>query len=120
MIIHAWKILHGKCPNDINMVFKDNPRLGNKVVIPPLAKKATALAKTLYDNSFAVKAGRLWNTLPRDVNTQCKLECFKAKLGSFLDSFPDTPPTPGYTASNTNSLIDWFNQRGGPQMARWP
>ena len=120
MIIHAWKILHGICPNDINMVFKDNPRLGNKVVIPPLAKKATALAKTLYDNSFAVKAGRLWNTLPRDVNTQCKLECFKAKLGSFLDSFPDTPPTPGYTASNTNSLIDWFNQRGGPQMARWP
>ncbi|KAL5262155.1 hypothetical protein ACHWQZ_G007751 [Mnemiopsis leidyi] len=120
MIIHVWKILHGVCPNDIKMVFKDNSRLGTKVVVPPLTKTATALAKTLYDNSFGVKAGRLWNTLPRDVNTQCKLECFKAKLGSYLDSFPDNPPTPGYTASNPNSLIDWFSQRGGPQMARWP
>ena len=116
-IIHVWKILHGICPNDINMVFKESPRLGNRVVLPPLTTKATALAKTFYDNSFAVKAGKLWNTLPRDVNTQNKLDSFKAKLGSFMDSFPDTPPTTGYTALNSNSLIDWFSQRGGPQMA---
>jgi hypothetical protein len=38
MIIHVWKILHGVCPNDINMVFKDNPTLGTKVAMPPLAK----------------------------------------------------------------------------------
>ncbi|KAL5258287.1 hypothetical protein ACHWQZ_G008952 [Mnemiopsis leidyi] len=118
MIIHVWKILHGICPNDINMVFKENPRLGNKVVLPPITSRATSLAKTFYDNSFAVKAGKLWNTLPRDVNTQKTLECFKIKLGSYMESFPDNPPTPGYTASNHNSLIDWCSQRGGPQMAR--
>ena len=118
MIIHVWKILQGICPNDINMVFREHPRLGNKVIIPPLAKQAAASAKSCYDNSFAVRAGKLWNLLPRDVNTQNTLEAFKMFLGSFMDSLPDTPPTPGYTATNPNSMIDWCNQRGGPQMAR--
>ena len=116
MIIHVWKILHGICPNDITMVFQERPRIGNRVVLPPLTTKATAIAKTFLDKSFAVKAGKLWDRLPRDVNTQNKLVSFKAKLGSFIDSFPDTPPTSGYTALNSISLIDWFSQRGGPQM----
>ena len=40
------------------MFFKENYRLGTEVV-PPLTKTATALAKTLYDNSFGLKAGKL-------------------------------------------------------------
>ena len=117
MIIHVWKILQGVCPNDINMVFKDNPRLGTKVAIPPLAKQASAMAKSCYDNSFAVRAGKLWNLLPKEVKMMSELESFKVSLGAFMDKVPDTPPTPGYTAVNSNSMIDWCSQRGGPQMA---
>ena len=117
MIIHVWKILQGVCPNDINMVFKDNPRLGTKVAIPPLAKQASAMAKSCYDNSFAVRAGKLWNLLPKEVKMMSELESFKVSLGAFMDKVPDTPPTPGYTAVNSSSMIDWCSQRGGPQMA---
>ena len=52
MIIHVWKILQDISPNDISMVFKESPRLGQRVVIPPLAKQASALAKSCYDNSL--------------------------------------------------------------------
>ena len=117
MIIHVWKILQGICPNDIGMVFRDNPRLGIKIVIPSLNKQATALARSLFDNSFSVRAGKLWNLLPRDLNTQKDLNTFKIALGAFMDKIPDTPPTPGYMAKNSNSMIDWCSQRGGPQMA---
>ena len=117
MIIHVWKILQGISPNDISMVFKESPRLGQRVVIPPLAKQASALAKSCYDNSFAVRAGKLWNLLPREVTLQKELESFKVSLGKFMDSIPDTPPITGYTAMNSNSMIDWCSQRGGPQMA---
>ena len=58
------------------MIFKENPRLGQRVVIPPLAKQASALAKSCYDNSFAVRAGKLWNLLPREVTIQKELESF--------------------------------------------
>ena len=77
----------------------------------------SAASKTCYDSSFAVKAGMLWNTLPKAVNTQGTLERFKSSLGQFLDTIPDKPPTPGYSAENRNSIIDWCNQRGGPQTA---
>ena len=117
MIIHVWKILQGICPNDINMVSKYNPRLGIKIVLPTLNKQASALSKSYYDNSFSVRAGKLWNLLPREVNILTELNKFKTSLGAFMDKIPDTPPTPGYVSKNSNSMIDWCSQRGGPQMA---
>ena len=79
--------------------------------------QASALAKSCHDNSFAVRAGKLWNLLPREVTMQKELESFKVSLGKFMDSIPDTPPITGYkTAMNSNSRIDWCSQRGGPQM----
>ncbi|KAL5263950.1 hypothetical protein ACHWQZ_G005141 [Mnemiopsis leidyi] len=111
-IIHIWKLLHGVCPNDIKMEFKEHPRLGFKVLLPTLNRQSSNAAKTCYDNSFAVRAGRLWNTLPKDVNTKKTLESFKAALEVFLETIPDMPPTPGYSTPNSNSIIDWCNQRG--------
>ncbi|KAL5256922.1 hypothetical protein ACHWQZ_G012005 [Mnemiopsis leidyi] len=119
-IIHIWKLLHGVCPNDIKMEFKEHPHLGFKVLLPTLNRQSSNAAKTCYDNSFAVRAGRLWNTLPKDVNTKKTLESFKAALEVFLETIPDMPPTPGYSTPNSNSIIDWCNQRGGPQMVRRP
>ena len=64
-----------------------------------------------YENSFAVSATKLWNLLPAKVNTQTELEPFKVALGTFLKSFPDTPPTDGYTSATSNSLLEWNLQK---------
>ena len=81
--------------------------MGVKVILPSLSKKASAAAaRSTYDHSFAVRAGRLWNVLPRIVNTQKTLASFKIYLGNFLDILPDKPPSPGYSAENSNSIIE--------------
>ena len=120
MIIHVWKLLNKRAPNDINMEFNYNKRLGTKVRLPAFNKKAPLSAVTLYDSSFAVHAGKLWNTLPEDITAITLLDSFKIYLGKFLRQFPDRPPVKGYTTQNRNSIIDWMNQSGGLQMARRP
>ena len=80
--------------------------------------KAQASVRTDYENSFKIKAARLWNLLPRNVNTQATLDTFKAALGDYLKKIPDTPPVPGYTAANRNSLLDWKMKGGYPDGGR--
>ena len=75
--------------------------------------KAQTSVKTDYDNSFRMKASRLWNLLPKQVNSADSLSLFKIALGDYLKEIPDTPPVPGYTAANRNSLLDWNNEKGG-------
>ena len=99
------------------MGFKEHQRNGTRVVIPTLDTKAPKAAITLYDNSFAVKGGRLWNTLPKEVNQMTELLKFKEKLGSFLNKIPDKPPVRGYSTSNRNSILEWVNQKGELQTA---
>ncbi|CAL8377732.1 unnamed protein product [Boreogadus saida] len=47
------------------------------------------------------------------INTVTSLEAFKVALGEYLRRIPDTPPVPGYTAVNRNSLLDWSNEKRG-------
>ena len=110
-IIHTWKMLHDLAPNDIGMKFYTSDRLGTRVTVPKFNNKAQRSVATGYDNSFAVKAARLWNILPKDVNQQNTLDGLKVALGSFISKFPDTPPVPGYTSVNRNSLLDWMNEK---------
>ena len=105
-IVHIWKIINGVAPNDINIQFSQNARRGLKVLIPPLRSQTNQAAQSLYDNSFRIRAGRLWNTLPIDVNTITELDPFKVALGSYLDIFPDLPPIAGYPTVK-NSILDW-------------
>ena len=116
-IIHVWKLINNICPNDIKMEFKEHPRLGIRAVIPTLNTQATKAASTLYDNSFAVKAAKLWNILPKHITCNNQLDSFKASLGKFLKSVPDNPPVTGYSTVNSNSILDWHNQKGGLQTA---
>ena len=120
IIINAWKILNGKIPNDIEMKFYPNERLGTKARIPPLAKNCPSYVQTMYENSFAVKAAKLWNMLPKSINTIGELPAFKSALGLLLEKVPDNPPTAGYTAVCSNSLLDWNLQSGGLRDVRWP
>ena len=88
--------------------------------IPLFSRTAPQAATRLYDEFFAVYAGKLWNILPKEVTVVKQLEQLKILLNKFLHKYPDQPPTKGYTASNRNSLIDWNLQSGGPQLARSP
>ena len=106
-IIHVWKIYNGHAPNDINMDFYTTKRLGVRLRIPTYNHTAQKSVSTALEDSFSVKAARLWNILPKYVNEEKTLDSFKSYLGIFLDSFPDMPPTPGYTPPNSNSLLDW-------------
>jgi hypothetical protein len=91
-----------------------------KAKVPPLAKGCSSAIKTLYENSFSVKAAKLWNILPKTINTVAELNPFKAALGEYLDKVSDTPPTPGYTSSCSNLLLDWNNLSGGLREVRRP
>ena len=113
IIINTWKILQKKAPNDINMVFYESDRLGVRVKVPPRVKGCSSAIGSIYEHSFSVKAAKLWNILPKSVNTAPDLNSLKAALGKFLEKFPDTPPTPGYTSQCSNSLLDWSIQSGG-------
>ena len=113
IVINTWKILHKKAPNDIKMVFYESDRLGVRAKVPPRAKNCPSSISSLYENSFSVKAAKLWNILPKSVNTAKDLDSLKVALGKFLERFQDTPPTPGYTSQCSNSLLDWIIQSGG-------
>ena len=106
-IIHLWKMLNGEAPNNIGIEFYSSLRLGTRIVIPKFNHQAQKSYSTAYDNSFGIKAARLWNLLPKSVNSHTSLEAFKVALGDFINQFPDKPPVPGYTPPNSNSLLDW-------------
>ena len=110
-MIHTWKILNGLAPNDIGMLFKNNPRHGIKVTVPALNNKSQRSVATHYENSFGVKSAQLWNLLPKEINSISSLDLLKPSLAKFLKEFPDTPPTKGYTATNNNSLLEWYLQK---------
>ena len=74
-----------------------------------LCIKIYATVKTDYK----IKSFRQLNLLPKSINTITSLDNLKVALGKYLRSFPDTPPVPGYTAVNRNSLLDWSNEKGG-------
>ena len=76
-IIHVWKLLNGLAPNDISMDFYTHERHGIKVRIPRFNYKAQRSVSTAYENSFGVRAGQLWNILPKQINQIATLEEFK-------------------------------------------
>ena len=112
IIIHVWKLLNKKVPNDISMEFYYNDRLGWKTKLPKLYGRAKPSAKTIYDASFAVIGAKLWNLLPKDVNTHITLDNFKIHLGKFISNIPDRPPVTNYKSTNNNSILDWLSQSG--------
>ena len=117
IIIYTLKILNNLVPNDINMTFHDTDRLGIKANIPPIVKTSPQYIQTLAENSFPVKAAKLWNIIPKDTRAITVMDTFKSSFGSFLDKVPDKPPTLGYSAPCRNSLIDWDSQSGGLFLA---
>ena len=118
-IIHMWKVLHGKCPNDVNIQFSATLRHGQKAVIPTLNKSSSQRNQTLYDNSFAVIGPRLWNLIPPNMHTIEDPLHFKEMLTTFVKSFPDEPLVAGYSCRNGNSLLDWSGIKAAISLSGW-
>ncbi|KAL5270243.1 hypothetical protein ACHWQZ_G001096 [Mnemiopsis leidyi] len=116
IIIHVWKILNGRCPNDVDIKFLESKRHGKKAVVPSLTKSSSKRNQTLYDNSFAVIGPRLWNTIPPNLHSIEDPEHFKSMLTDFVKSFPDEQPIPGYSGRNGNSLLDWNSTKAEPLL----
>ena len=110
MIIHVWKMLNNHAPNNIEMTFYQHERHGTRANVPAYNYRAQKSVASAYDDSFGIKAARLWNILPKVVNQQKTLDGLKVNLGTFLKKFPDTPPVPGYSSQNRNSLLDWCSE----------
>ena len=112
IIIHVWKIISGLAPNSTKIIFYTNERLGRRAQIAPFNHKSQRSISSALDSSFGIIGPKLWNILPKTVNSQTSLPTFKVTLGSFLDQFPDMPPVTGYTPPNNNSLLNWSSKGG--------
>ena len=58
-----------------------------------------------YDNSFGIKAAKLWNIVPKDIKDMSSLDALKVAMGNLLTRLPDNPPVKGYPTANDNSLL---------------
>ena len=101
-----WKIYHLLVPNDLRILWHYSDRRGVIADVPTHFSNISKV-QTCIDKLFKVKGPKLWNCLPKEVNTLSSLPIFKAALDKVLVSFPDRPPVTGYTTINSNSVLDW-------------
>ena len=111
IVLNMWKILNGLTSNDLQVHFKENPRLGIQAKVPSMKKSSSAAHQTLFESSFSVMGPRLWNCIPPDLRKISTLDSFKHHLTDFLLSVPDKPPIRSYTSPNSNSILEWRNDR---------
>ena len=110
MVILVLKIFHGAIPNSVNLVFQHSERRGVTCVRPLGSSKYSSI-NTMRFHSFSSTASALYNAVPKNVKSIPTLIQFKAELDRFLQTIPDTPPTPGYTGANRNSLVEWASSK---------
>ena len=109
----VWKIKYNCAPNVINLSFvKTNTKSIERAIVRPLPKVKGSLL-SLYENSFAVKAAKLWNKLPFCIAKIDTFKIFQNELDTFLKAYPDNPPVRGYYHVNSNSLLDYGTIKSG-------
>ena len=106
IILHIWKVKNNIYPNTIGLEFKLHNRTNAmKAVLKPLPKVRGKLL-TKYEESFIIRACKLWNILPPLLTHVPLLNSFKYQLKNFLKDIPDKHPLPGYAILNDNSLLE--------------
>ena len=60
-----------------------------------------------YENSFKIKAAKLWNKLPSSLRSIKVLSIFRRELSEHLSLYPDSPPIKGYHHTNYNSILEY-------------
>ena len=122
ILIHVFKIANNLAPNDIDMKFYQSRRRGSCVIIPSVNRNSKAKYQTLYDSSFHIIGGKMWNLLPPEIKDKTSLPSFKNSLSKYLKQFPDQPPVPGIPSENsllTVLMLRWRNPSnfGGPALS---
>ena len=89
-------------------------RRGRLCRVPGLERQAAARIQTSRENSFAVRAPRLFNILPADIRDfEGPVSTFKSRLDRFLQDVPDKPCLPHYyQAATNNSLLEQVPRLG--------
>ena len=106
-IIFVWKIKNNLVPNDVNLCFSRNIRNDRERAILQPMPKCRGKTLTVYENSFVVKAAKLWNKLPNKLTKIASLSLFKSKLDQYLSLLPDLPPVSGYYHTTDNSILSY-------------
>ena len=109
-IIMIWKIQHNLAPNCIEVSFHNTKRKG-ATTSRILGKSRFPSINTMIFNSFSSAGPALFNIVPPHIKAIEALKPFKAALDKWLQSYPDTPPTPGYVGVNNNSISEWASSR---------
>ena len=117
IILNMWKILHGLTSNDLNIQFQVRSRTGTTAIVPSIRRQCSTFHQSMYDSSFSVMGPRLWNCVPKNLNSVTDFEHFKRELSSFMMEVPDTPPVKGYVPKNSNSILAW--QMDSSAAALW-
>ena len=103
----VWKIKNNLIPNDINLEFKINKRNSQiRAVVKPLPRVRGKLLSS-YENSFAIRAAKLFNKLPSKLMEISSLPLFKSRLEQYLSFYTDNPPVNGYYHRVKNSITDY-------------
>ena len=106
-IILVWKIKNNLIPNDINLEFSINTRNSQiRAVVKPLPRSRGKLLSS-YENSFAIRAAKLFNKLPSKLIEVSSLPLFKFRLEKYLSFYPDEPPVHGYYHNVKNSITEY-------------
>ena len=97
--------------------FKNNLRHGCRCEVPKYPLRGKSIRAR--EDSFALTASNLWNSLPRQIRdiTGKDLNFFKCKLDKALENYPDIPRsgTSGHSydafGRKSNSLCDHYKNR---------
>ena len=112
LILYTYKIILGLAPNFEDQRFKIktmvSERRGLSCVIPPIKTNATERIKSCVENSFSVRAPRIFNCLPKDIRSQnLNFPCFKKRLDEILTRVEDCPSFPELRPrAASNSILD--------------
>ena len=116
-LIYVWRILEGHVPNIMSssrncpkITSKWHQRRGRECIIPPVKCSSPMAVRRLLYASLPIHGQQLFNVLPIELRnmTGCSVDTFKRKLDKFLQTVPDQPLIPGYTAqrrAESNSLL---------------
>ena len=114
LILYVYKIILGITPNLEDVRFKIrttySERRGLSCVLPPIKANATGRIKTAVERSFAVRAPKLFNSLPKAIrSSSLSFNTFKAQLDILLGKVEDSPSFPNLRPrAISNSLLDQF------------
>ena len=83
-------------------------RRGRLCRVPPLGERVLGRLRTSREQSFGVKAPKIFNVLSMDIRCWSgTLGGFKTRLDSFLSTVPDQPCMPQYyQVATSNSLLE--------------